>query len=793
MAVHLIRISVRDLVSFVLRSGDLDGRGFVSAARLRQGTLAHQRLQRLRPAGYQAEVVVSHVVEADGLSLVVSGRLDGLLVDGGRVLVEEIKTVDVEADAAGEGSPVHWAQAMTYAFIVAQQGRLDEVDVQLTRVRLEPWTVWEQRRTCTLADLQAFFDELVQQYLRWARLYHEWCLERDASIQDLPFPFPQLRQGQEEMTEAVRAVLEQPGRLFAQAPTGIGKTISVLYPTIQALGRGQVEKVFYLTAKTVGRTVAEKAVDDLRGAGLKLKSLTLTARDRICFGPRGEGACNPETCEYATGYFDRINDALEEVFRHDALTRPLIESVARAHRVCPFELSLEVSLWADLIICDYNYVLDPRAYLRRLFPDLSGRYAFLVDEAHNLVERAREMYSAELLRAEVVDASGLVRSQHGRLADRLDRVADRLAEIAARCEPVGDHDCWVDAALPEGLVPLLEPCLSELELLLARGPTMSWWDELLDFYFRIFGFLRVAELYDDHYLTYAVRTGADLRLRLFCVDPARNLREALLRGTTAVFFSATLTPLEYFRNLLGGQVDDRLLSLDSPFPRENLHVVVVQHVATTYRRRSETYGDVAQAIAAAVAPRTGNYLAYFPSYRYMEEVLGHFRQAHPGVRTLAQTTRMTEQQKEAFLAVFDADNEETVVGFAVMGGIFGEGIDLVGERLVGAIVVGVGLPQICLEREVIRQFYDERESPGFAYSYAFPGMNRVLQAAGRVIRSPEDRGVVLLVDQRFAQEQYQRLFPRYWHPVRRVGRPEEIAASVQAFWTGIHEVHYEPL
>ncbi|MEW6750495.1 MAG: ATP-dependent DNA helicase [Candidatus Latescibacterota bacterium] len=791
MAVHLIRTSVLELVSYVLRSGDLPGRGFVSAARLREGTLAHQRLQRQRPAGYQAEVPVSHTVQADGLSLVVSGRVDGLLVCDGRVLVEEIKSVEGERDPEGEGSPVHWAQAMVYACIVALQGELERVDVQLSYVRLEPWQIWEHRRTAELADLQAFFDELVQEYLRWARLYHQWCLERDASIARMTFPFPELRRGQTEMMEAVRATLSGPGRLFVQAPTGIGKTVCVLYPAIQALGQGQTEKVFYLTAKTVGRTVAEKAVDDLRSAGLRLKSLTLTARDRICFGPRGEGACNPETCEYAVGYFDRINGALEEVFAHDALTRALLESMASRHRVCPFELSLELSLWADLIICDYNYVLDPRAYLRRLFPDLSGRYVFLVDEAHNLVDRAREMFSAEVRRAPVMAAAGAVRGQQRRLASRLDRVAEKLAELGERCQPMGDHDCWVDAARPDDLLPLLEPCLPELEQVLGRGPAVSWWDELLDLYFEVFAFLRVAELYDEHYLTYAVRTEGDLRLRLFCVDPARNLREALLRGTAAVFFSATLTPLEYFREVLGGDSGDRLLSLDSPFPRRNLCVLVADHVATTFRRRGQTQDLVAQAIAATVSARPGNYLAYFPSYRYMEEVLRQFRQAHPGVRTLVQTPGMSERQKEGFLSVFDADNEETVLGFAVMGGIFGEGIDLVGERLVGAVVVGVGLPQICLEREVIRQFFAARESPGFAYAYAYPGMNRVLQAAGRVIRSPEDRGVVLLVDQRFGQEQYQRLFPPYWRPVQRARTPEGIAACLQAFWSGAREVHYD--
>ena len=789
----LLKVSVGELVGFVLRSGDLGGGGFASVARLHEGTRAHQKVQKSRPEGYQAEVAVSHLVEADELCLEIRGRVDGLMVDGDVVLIEEIKSTESELDPERPDDPVHWAQAKTYAYILAVQNDLEQIDVQLTYVCLDPWEVSEDRRSFTLDELSLFFADLITRYLHWARIYHEWCLERDRSIEELTFPFPAYRKGQRDLAAAAYRTIKAQNRLFAQAPTGIGKTISTLFPAVKAMAEGHAEKIFYLTAKTVVRIVAEKAVDDLRQNGLKLKSLTLTARDKICFKSTGEGTCKPEECEYAVGYFDRINDALEDIFQQDAFTRPTIEEAAHRHQVCPFEFSLDLSLWSDTIICDYNYVFDPRVFLKRFFLDNTGNYAFLIDEAHNLVDRAREMFSADLYKSEVLAIKQAVNKAHPKLGKKLQAINRHLLKLGKRCEKIGDEECWVDAELPRELIPLLEQFLGEAEKVLVRNLPYPYWDELLDFYFQVFGFLRIAELFDEHYTTYVEKSDKEVHLRLFCIDPCRNVREALKRGSSAVFFSATLTPLEYFREILGGDEEDLLLSLDSPFPHENLRLLLADHIATTYKKRQSTFGDVAETIAAAVGQKRGNYLIYFPSYRYMEEVIERFCSAHPDVETLVQTSGMSERAREEFLAVFDADNQETVVGFAVMGGIFGEGIDLVGERLSGAVIVGVGLPQICLERNLIRRYFDDREIAGFEYAYTFPGMNRVLQAAGRVIRTAEDRGLVLLIDQRFGQQRYRRMFPPFWRPVHRTRGPEQIGSSLEMFWNGVAETRYEPL
>ena len=777
----VVQISVRDLIGFALRSGDLV-RDFVTASRAVEGTRGHQYVQGHRPEGYEAEVRVSFLYESDPVSLEITGRADGVLLDDDGLLVEEIKTTYGALDRDREDNPHHWAQAKTYAYILAVLHEVPTVDVQLTYVQLGSSELLEDRRTFPLAELATYFEEIVARYLKWERAYRHYCHERDLSIADLDFPFPHFRPGQEELSACLADTIAADGRLFAEAPTGIGKTISVLFPAVKAIGAGQAQKIFFLTAKTSGRAVAEKAIDDMRRTGLKFKSVTLTARDRICFNARDGRPCDVQTCEYARGYYDRINDAIDEAFALTAATRSAIETVARKHMVCPFELGLDLSLWADAIICDYNYVFDPKAYLRRYFLDARGDYVFLIDEAHNLVERARDMYSAELHKTDILKLKKALAGDHPHLAKALDAINSYLLDLSKRCEDEGDGQSWLSRESPEDLLYLLERLRAILEPILSRNRPTPYHQDLLECFYNAVGFLRVAEAFDERYVTCAERSGRDLRLRLYCLDPSIQIREALKRGKTAAFFSATLTPLDYFRDLLGGDRGDFTVALGSPFPDEHLALLVADHIDTTYRGRQFSFDEVAQSIAATVRARRGNYIAYFPSYRYLEEVYSRFLSAAGSVRTLVQRRRMSEAEREQFLTCFADDNSETVVGFAVMGGIFGEGIDLVGERLVGAIIVGVGLPQICLERDLIRGYFDERSLSGFAYAYTYPGMNRVLQAAGRVIRSDADRGLILLIDRRFGQEQYRELFPGHWNNPNSTRGSDQISAVATAFW-----------
>jgi len=803
-------VSVRDLVEFSLRHGDLGGeRDFVGPHRALAGTRGHQRLQRSRPAGYQKEVRLCHDVETAEFTLRIRGRIDGVLATPEEVLLEEIKTV--QGERPREADPLHWAQAKLYGYLYAHDRALHELTIQLTYLDLETGELTEFRDRCRLADLSAFFESTTAIYAEWVQERYQWCQQRDQSIRTLAFPFPCYRPGQRKLAVAAYRVLARGGRLYLEAPTGIGKTISVLFPAVKALGEGKLERIFYLTARTVGRAVAQKAFADLRQAGLRLRALTLTAKEKICVQ---EGQpCDPTTCPFARGYYDRCKPAMREALAREDITRQVLEAVGRGHQVCPFELSLDVSSWVDAVICDYNYVFDPKVYLRRHFTDEGGDYGFLVDEAHNLVDRAREMFSADLETREIRHVRRALKQAAPRCAKALTRLTSALRKLCGPSPPppepveVSDPSTELNLfpresnagvlshfthhasritpphttrELPPDVLPPLEDALKEAEAWLAQNQPADFREDLLELYFRLRSFQRTAELYDERYVT-LVEPGASVRVQLFCRDPSFLLRQALARGKAAVFFSATLTPADYYRALLGGSAEDPLLQLPSPFPPEHLAVLVQDRIRTHLKARTETLADVGEAIRALVQGRTGNYLVYLPSYQYLTAVQEQFHALEPAIPILVQRPGMSESEREAFLAAFAADHGETLIGFAVMGGVFGEGIDLVGDRLIGAVIVGVGLPQLCAERDLIRDYFQEQTGAGFDYAYTFPGMNRVLQATGRVIRSETDRGAILLIDARFAEQRYRRLFPAWWHPAR-VRNPGELRQALRQFW-----------
>jgi DNA excision repair protein ERCC-2 len=851
-------VQVRQLVDFALRRGDLGAeRDFVTSDRALAGTRGHQRIQRSRPPGYQKEVPVRCEVETDELTLRIQGRIDGLLIRPGEVLLEEIKTVQGGWD--GLANPLHWAQAKIYGYLYAQTQPVDKMVIQLSYLDLETNRLTEFHEAFSLAELQECFAEATTIYLEWIGERHRWCQQRDQSIHALEFPFPRYRPGQRELAVAAYRVLARGGRLFLEAPTGIGKTISVLFPAVKAMAEGELERIFYLTARTVGRVVAEKALTDLRQAGLKLRMVTLTAKERICLQ---EGQpCEARTCPLARGYYDRCKAAMRAALERGEITRPVLESVSREHQVCPFELSLDLSLWVDAVICDYNYVFDPRVYLRRHFAEEGGDCGFLVDEAHNLVDRAREMFSADLDSRELSEIKRSLKEALPRCARSLTKLVSALRKLghapahatepgikpepgdeldlftatapasppdettasvpsrepgsaglrpasSAGVSPVGgsgggtppepaaEDGCATRAQgwdargevltrreLPADLLPLIEAVLREAETWLARNEPAPFRENLLEVYFHLRSFQRTAELYDERFVT-ILQPGAAARVRLFCLDPSFLLRQALERGKAAVFFSATLTPLDYYRHLLGGSAEDTALQLPSPFEPEELAVLVHDRIRTQLKARAETLTEVAQAIGALVLAQRGNYLVYLPSYQYLTAVQQQFQVLYPAVSMRVQRPGMTEAEREAFLAAFAEEHGATLVGFAVLGGIFGEGIDLVGDRLIGAAIVGVGLPQLGVERDLIRDYFQERTGAGFEYAYTFPGMNRVLQASGRVIRSETDQGVVLLIDTRFAELRYRRLFPGWWRPVR-VRSLRDIKEALRGFWAPV--------
>ncbi len=771
----VLTASVRDVVEFVLRTGDLGGSGrFAGRNRALEGVLGHQRVQKSRPAGYEAEVPVRWQSEQADFIFELKGRIDGVLPELGSVLIEEIKTV--RQRWTGPADPLHWGQARIYGCLYALAKGIEAVTVRITYLELATGETLSFEESSSAAALTEFFERVVGEYLRWLGEHSVWRRQRDESIRALAFPHASYRPGQRDLAVAAYRALKSGGRLFAEAPTGIGKTISVLFPTIKAMGEGRVEKVFYLTAKTVGRTVAEEALATLRSAGLRFRAVTLTAREKVCLH---QGLpCDPSLCPLAVGYYDRIKAALREAFSEEVFTRECLERIAQRHQVCPFELSLDLSVWADGLICDYNYVFAPTASLKRYFDDEKHAYAILVDEAHNLLDRAREMFSAELSRADLNALKKATAEAAPAVAKALGRLTRRMAALTQDEGWIVRKEACTRASAPEDLEEPLEAFLEQAELWLAREEQTPFREDLLGAYFLALGFQRILEIYDDRYVTIVEDGG---RLRLFCLDPARQLARVLKGMGTPIFFSATLRPGNYFREVLGGEPLDPMLQLGSPFPPDNLAVLVQDQIPTRLDAREASGEAVAAAIAALVEARTGNYLVFFPSYAYLAAVLARFQALRPEIRVEAQSPQMDEAQRQRFMELFQSEPSATLVAFAVLGGVFGEGIDLVGERLIGVVVVGVGLPQICLERELIREHCQARSLPGFDYAYTFPGANRVLQAAGRLIRTESDRGIVLLIDERFRRAQYRQLLPQWWSP-RAVRSPETIRAAANEFW-----------
>ncbi len=772
-------ISVGSLVERFCRSGDLE-LDFWQSTHPVEGIRAHQRIQRSRPEQYESEVTVSHQILRDGIAVKVQGRIDGVHRLPDRVIIEEIKTTRREYTSfQGLENPRHWAQVKLYTYIYAVLHAPPLVETQLTYFHLASKETFESRRYFEMGELEEFFNDLIDRFLNQEREAQNWCRLRDQTIASLDFPFPRYRTGQRQMAiEVYRAIRDQE-HLLIQAPTGIGKTLAAIFPALKALGEGSTEKILYLAARTTGKSVAQKALEQLRGEGVRLRSIVLTAKAKICFNP--EKGCNAEECSFARGYYDRVGEAIEELLKLELLNRECIEDAAKKYTVCPFELSLNLTMAVDCIVCDYNYAFDPRAILRSLLYDEDFRPTFIVDEAHNLVDRAREMFSAELSKQEVLSVRRAIGKRLPAIARQLSKINSWMLRQRKVCQEKNDSISFPEA--PVDLYPALKHFQRSVEPWISQkaNSRFPFRDLLLDFTFKVHRFLRVADGYNQCYATIHERVGKEFRTKLFCMDPSQQLAAALGRASSAIFFSGTLTPAKYFKRLFGCSDEAKSLTLPSPFPQSNLCVLVGDRVATTFRKRTETKQAVTQALISLIAPRKGNYLLFFPSYKYLNMVLEVFHSTCPEVVTLVQTPEMTEIEREMFLEQFKEQQTDTVVGFAVMGGAFGEAIDLTGERLAGAAVVGVGLPAICAERELIRSYFDVREGKGFDYAYSYPGIIRVLQAAGRVIRSEKDRGVVFLIDERFARPPYRYLLPADWHPAT-VRSSLQIEDSLTRFW-----------
>ena len=795
-----ILMSARELAESALRGGDLGGRNAVSASRMTLGGELHRNLQAEYAEKYPEFVSEYHIdgrAELCGVKFRIAGSADCFYTDGEVTVVEEIKTVSNKIPR--EPIAVHLAQLRVYGYFILTQKSLDTVKLRLTYINASDLSRDSFDSYETKESLGAHVEAMLSSVHSMAKQYvyrYETLLPsvREKAV----FPFGELRAGQETLiTEGYRAI-KAGKRLFAQAPTGTGKTLSALYPAVRALAEGHCDRIFYLTAKASTRREAFAAAKRLFDNGAKLRTCTVTARDQCCLcaaareSGRVSSYCNPRDCEYARGYYDRVNFAIVALLeRCNGFSRSAIETVAKEFSVCPYEMSLDLSELCDIIICDYNYAFDPAVYFRRYFSEnsIGGDNVFLIDEAHNLPDRVRDMYSTSITRSafeSVYISSGKGEPE---LDAALERIIMFLRGLRRLCRdslvkaPDGERGFYMTRSRIKGLYEAFHDFAESAESWRKAKREHPLYSAVSDLLYAAKKYMLINDYYDEKFLTYVEILGNDTRVRVFCLDPSGVLGERLAKARSAVLFSATLTPLDYFTELCGAS-GAFTVDLPSPFDSENLCIAAVDTVST--KKEDRTAGNcrkIAVYIAATVSAEAGNYMCYFPSYDYMEKVLSEFKKKYPDVMTVVQKRGMTYAQKEEFLSSFKNDSGVLRIGFCVLGGSFSEGVDLPGKRLIGSIVVGVGTPGITNERNILRDYYDlVTEQNGYDYAYTYPGMNAVLQAAGRVIRRDDDKGIVVLIDERYGTPAYTRLFPEQWNGMKFAGNPSSLAEIARRFW-----------
>lgn len=793
-----IHVSVRELVEFILREGNIDNRRTVGAENaMQEGGRIHRMIQKRMGATYHAEVSLKYSYDAGDYTISVEGRADGIIdkENDSLVVIDEIKGTYKELYKIKQAVPVHLAQAKCYAYIYATQQSLDKIGVRMTYCNMDTEEIKYFHEEYERSELEEWFQKLMKEYRKWADFQFEWREKRTQSIKKLRFPFA-YRPGQKELATYVYQTIYHKRKLFLEAPTGVGKTLSTVFPTVKSMGEGLTEKIFYLTAKTITRTVAENCLTLLRQQDLRLKSVTITAKEKIC--PLEETECNPEHCPYAKGHFDRINDAMYDLLIHeDAFTREKIEEYAQRYQVCPFEMCLDMSLFSDVVVCDYNYVFDPKVYLKRFFAEgIRNQYTFLIDEAHNLVERGREMYSAMLVKEDFLRMKKLVKDESPKMERQLQKCNQELLSLKRQCVDYKEEE------MIASFVMALTRLYSTMDDYLDGHEDSPIRKDILDFFFQIGQFLNIYEIVDENYIIYShFLSNGEFALKLFCVNPSRNLQERMQKGRSTILFSATLLPIQYYKKLLGAEEGDYEVYAQSTFQEEKRALFLASDVTSKYTRRTDAeYERIACYINEIVQQRYGNYMIFFPSHAFLQRIYEVFTEKYYDetyMECVVQEDYMNEADREAFLQRFQVEEvqpekldciqmnieveDKCLIGFCVLGGIFSEGIDLRKDSLIGALVVGTGIPQVCSERELLKKFFDAQGENGYDYAYRYPGMNKVLQSAGRVIRTAEDIGVIALLDERFLTASYQRLFPREWSSYQ-VVTIDTIGKRTERFW-----------
>ena len=774
-----IELSVHQLVDFLLRSGDIDNRVFNRSSQT-EGSRLHQIYQTSQGKNYISEYQLRQTFLVDDIEIILQGRADGIIKKSAKeYIIDEIKTTVIELEEfRKENLEWHLGQAKCYAYMFAHALGLEQIGVRLTYIK-------QGKNSQKLIDDYHFYTselerdvyDYLEQYLEFYNVIMRLNEQRNASIKDLVFPFKKYRQGQKELSKYVYSVAKNKGKLFIEAPTGIGKTMSTIFPYIKYLHEDEQSKIFYLTAKATGKENAHKALQILKEHDLSISDIVITSKEKICFC-KGK-SCNPDECPFTKGYYNKIRDVLKEsILRYDDFDYETICHIANKHGVCPFELELDLSLFCDVIICDYNYVFDPISYMKRYFDEDASHYLVLVDEAHNLVDRSKDMYSASLNRESFSKAKLAQRSIPNR------KIKNALARInkvfIAYDESYEMGQTQVEDFSIETYKELNHFVTVYQEVSKENNKDIS--KDLTDFYIEVNQFIKISELISERFLLYIDKSAKNLELVIHCLDASRFLNATASRVNSTVFFSATLSPIGYYVDVLGGNKDnDPNLILESPFPKENLKLIIAPKVSTRYKNREKSYQDVSSYLYNFVNSKVGNYFIYLPSYEYLDNILP-LLDFGASADVYIQKKDMTELEKNDFISHFQEDTGHTVVGLAIIGGAFGEGIDLVGDSLIGVAIVGIGLPKINFESDKVAAYYTANDINGFNYAYTYPGMNKVMQAVGRLIRTENDRGAALLIDERYMWNDYRALFKKEWSHYSVVMNPEELTIELQNFF-----------
>ncbi|MGL4874700.1 MAG: helicase C-terminal domain-containing protein [Clostridium sp.] len=752
----IIKESVRSLVEFVLREGSIDNR-FTSNKRAMEGTKAHQKVQKDNEKiyiKYMKEVYLKKEFDLEDFLLKIEGRADGIIWDDETVVIEEIKSTYKDIDEITDDKEVHWAQLKFYAYIYALNNDLNEVDLQLTYYKIDTEEVKLFRKKALIEDLEKYVFNIIDEYKIYFKLLSDYRKKRNLTIRALDFPFKQYRKGQLKLARAIYGTIREDETIFAKAPTGIGKTISTLFPAIKAMEALNKEKIFYLTARGINGKVAEDTLERLREKGLYFRSLSIRAKEKMCLNENV--SCNPEECIYAKNYYEKNKEAIKFFLnsgRH-IYSDEIIE-VGKKYEMCPFELSLDLIYWCDCIICDYNYVFDPRVALRRVEENEDKGKILLIDECHNLVSRGREMYSASLSKDDIMSLRKNLKDKNKFIYNLLGKINDVFIGFRKECEEI-EENTFNMVEPPGEIFNHLRRFMGESEEALAELKNEEFIEEYLDVYFKVNKFLAIGEIYGEDYITYVNKINENVILKMFCVNPSEKI-SGILRGTGGnVLFSATLTPMNYYKELIVGEKEAYRINLESPFDKENLEIVK-KSISIRYKDRQRTLSLVCREIKNFIEEKKGNYLIFFPSYEYLDLAFSEIKFIE-GMTLMLQDQYMNEKEKKIFIEKFE--KEKNIVGLGVLGGMFSEGVDLPGDKLIGTVVVGVGFPKISIEGEIIKEYFQEK---GFDYAYIYPGINKVMQAVGRVIRCEEDKGRALLIDDRYFQYKYKNILPNEWY------------------------------